>query len=136
MHYTKLNGKAVAFSCCCNHSDLENNTCPTRKGNCEECEFCIVELNAEDFWHIWHTAEEAESAKKLLVDTWNKSLTYDQIKYILYNFFDGNDYIDGQQIANDILEDFQFAFENMENGKLPEYNSGDYEKYSFVRKMK
>lgn len=36
----------------CNHPDIKNNTCPTAKGNCAECRYCIAVLSAKDYFEL------------------------------------------------------------------------------------
>lgn len=52
-HYYKIaNGKEIAVDINCNHSSLENNTCPTGTGDCANCGSCKVTMSAIDFFAL------------------------------------------------------------------------------------
>ena len=47
-HYR--NGIRVDFGC--NHPEIKNNACPTGRGNCEDCRFCVATLSAQDYFKL------------------------------------------------------------------------------------
>lgn len=47
-HYIKKGNRRIVVEIGCYHPEIENNTCPTRKGNCESCRFCKTMMSTED----------------------------------------------------------------------------------------
>lgn len=47
-HVVGVNGRNIRVEFGCYHPEIENNTCPTGKGDCSECEHCKAEIGAAD----------------------------------------------------------------------------------------
>ena len=49
VQYVNIDGNTIAVDASCNHPEERDNTCPTRKGNCEDCRYCIATMTYADY---------------------------------------------------------------------------------------
>lgn len=51
-HYQNVGERKISFDCGCTHPGIEENNCPTRSGNCEDCRYGKAELTISDLQYI------------------------------------------------------------------------------------
>ena len=63
-HYIKIGDRTISVSMGCEHPKLENNTCPTRSGQCEACEYGKANMTIEDFFRLYNAYTAKEKGKE------------------------------------------------------------------------
>lgn len=59
IHEVIISGRPVQISIECNHPNVKDSTCPTRYGDCGNCEHCITVAKTKDILPWLETLKRA-----------------------------------------------------------------------------